>query len=170
MKLTKLILAAAAAIATSGAMADTANSNIALSANVAAACNITAGPLAFGTYNPLGAAAQASASLSIACTQGTAPVISLGAGQNATGSQRKLKTSGTDTLNYSLYQPLSNAAGAACAYTTAWGDGTALGTTLTTTAAPSLTARSYNVCGQIPTGQNAAVGSYADSVVATITF
>jgi spore coat protein U-like protein len=41
---------------------------------------------------------------------------------------------------------------------------------LTTVAAPSKAARTYNVCGSIPGGADVGVGAYADTVIATVTF
>ncbi|RYY52801.1 MAG: hypothetical protein EOO24_64840, partial [Comamonadaceae bacterium] len=68
---------------------------------------------------------------------------------------------------YNIYQPATNTPGAACAYTTVWGVGSAA---LTTTAAPSTAARSYNVCGRLPGSQDVPIGSYTDNVAVTIAF
>lgn len=157
-------------LATAGASAQT-NGNINVSASVLAVCNIVTTDLSFGNYNPLSATPlQANSTLAVTCSQGSVPVISLGAGNNVSGAQRRM-IQGTDLLNYGLYKPSTNLAAATCAYTASWGDGVgSWGTTLTTTAAPSLASRTYNVCGEIPIGQNAPVGSYADVVVATVSF
>ena len=73
-------------------------------------------------------------------------------------------------LTYELYQPPNNAAGTACTFpgTTVWG--TARRQSVSPTAAPSKTARIYNICGTIAAGQDPAIGTYADAVVATVTF
>lgn len=168
MFLKKSLLALAFGFAAVGASAQTANINV--SATVQAVCAISATNLAFGNYNSLsGTALQANSTLVVTCSQGSAPILALTAGANAAGVQRRMNL-GAGYLNYGIYKPSGNAANDTCAYTTAWGDGTALGTTLTTTAAPDLTARTYNVCGEIPAGQSAAVGSYTDVVVASFTF
>ncbi|MES2945255.1 MAG: spore coat U domain-containing protein [Pseudomonadota bacterium] len=169
MFLKKSLIAAALGFAAVGASAQTTG-NIVVSANVIAACNISVANLAFGNYDSLaGAPLQASTTVSAACSQGSIPVISLGAGGNASGAQRRMNQ-GASFLSYDLYKPATNLPAAACAYTTSWGDGGATGTALTATAAPSLVSRSYSVCGQIPVGQNAVVGAYTDTVVANIAF
>lgn len=144
--------------------------NVVVTANVVAACNVTVTNLAFGNYDPLaGAAVNGSATASIACSQGAIPVISMGAGANPLVAQRRMAL-GAAFLNYGLFQPVTNAPGAVCAYTTPWGDGGAFGTALTATAATSLAVRAYNICGQIPAGQNVGVGVYTDTVAVNITF
>ncbi len=169
MFLKKSLIAAALGFAVIGASAQTTG-NITVSANVIATCNISVANLAFGNYDSFAAAPlQASTSVSVACSQGSVPVIALGAGSNLSGAQRRMNQ-GAALLSYDLYKPLTNVASAACAYTTSWGDGGAYGTALTTVAAPSLASRAYNICGQIPAGQNAIVGAYTDTVVASITF
>lgn len=169
MFLKKSLIATALGFAAFGASAQTTG-NIVVSANVVAVCNISAANLAFGSYDPLAASPlQASTTVSAACSQGSIPVIAIGPGSNLTGAQRRMNQ-GASFLSYDLYKPATNLPAAACAYTTSWGDGGATGTAFTATAAPSLVSRSYSVCGQIPAGQNAAVGAYTDTVVATITF
>jgi spore coat protein U-like protein len=170
MFLKKSLIAAALGFAAFGASAQTSG-NIAVSASVIAVCNISTGPLAFGNYDSLAATPlQANTTVSAACSQGSIPVISLGAGGNASGAQRRMIQGTTSFLSYDLYKPATNVPAAACAYTASWGDGGPTGTVFTATAAPSLVSRSYSVCGQIPAGQNALVGAYADTVVATVAF
>lgn len=169
MDIKKVIGAVALAAAMVPAFAQTTG-NINISANVIATCSIATNPLAFGAYNALsGTALRVDTTLSITCSQGSAPSISLGAGNNLTGSQRRM-SDGTAFLNYAIYQPATSAAGAACAYTDSWGNGGAFGTALVTVPAPNLNARTYNVCGEIPPGQSAPTGAYTDIVVATVAF
>jgi spore coat protein U-like protein len=63
------------------------------------------------------------------------------------------------TLSYNLYQDASRSQ--------VWSTGA---NTLSTTAAPDTSPRSYTVYGQIPAQQGAASGSYTDTVVATVNF
>jgi spore coat protein U-like protein len=49
-----------------------------------------------------------------------------------------------------------------------WGDGHVGGSSLMTARKNKVT--TLNVYGQIPAGQDAAVGTYTDSIVATVTF
>jgi len=142
-------------------------------------CSIAAAAVAFGTYDPITANAppasggvdlNATGSITITCTKGTAPTIGLDLGAHASGSTRRMLSGATDFLTYELYQPPNNAAGTACAFpgTTVWG--TTGANLFSPTAAPSKAARIYNICGTVPAGQNPAIGTYADAVVATVTF
>ncbi|MES2973009.1 MAG: spore coat U domain-containing protein [Pseudomonadota bacterium] len=169
MNLKKLFVAAGIAAACLSVSAQTTG-DINVSASVIATCSISTNPLAFGAYNSLsGTALRVDTSLAITCSQGSNASIALGAGNNLLVAQRRM-TDGTAFLNYSIFQPASAAAGAACAYTTSWGNGTVAGNALVTAAAPNLSARTYNVCGEIPPGQSAPVATYNDVVVATVTF
>lgn len=158
---TALSLAAA-----SGVSAQTIN--LGVSATVGAACVLAQTPIAFGVYNPAASVAlDATGNLSLACTTGSTPNITIGLGLNPLAGARRL-ASGTDFLNYSVFQPLSNAPGAACAFVTAY---PIANTGFVLTAAPSTAARIYNVCGRIPAGQTTATaGNYADTVIASIAF
>ncbi len=139
---------------------------------VNANCTISTGALDFVSYDPVVTNASVgqtgSGTVTIACTKGSAPNITLGLGTNASGSVRRM-TNGTDFLSYELYQPPTNVAGAACgALTQVWGtSGAAI---FTPTSPPGMTARNYNVCGSIAAAQNIGVGAYTDTVVATVNF
>lgn len=154
-----------------GASAQTAN--MAVSASIAGSCSLVANPLAFSVYDPSSASPlQANTTLALTCTTGAGSAISMGIGANSTGTgasaQRRLRQGATTNyLSYSIFQPSSGAEAAACAYTTPWGNGTTGGAALTIAAAPSGTARIYNVCGQMPALQSAPVGTYNDTVVVT---
>src|SRR5579871_6049957 len=92
-------------LASSQAFAGTATSNMSVTATVSANCTISAGSLAFGTYDPVvtnaTTALNGTATLSVTCTNGAASTLTLGQGSNAnTGSTdtaplRRLK-SGTN--------------------------------------------------------------------------
>jgi spore coat protein U-like protein len=151
--------------------AGTANSNLAVNASVASNCTISTAAVAFGAYDPIvtnaATALSGTGSITIACTKASVPNIGLGLGATPAGSVRQM-ANGAERLPYELYQPPTNVAGAACGtLSTVWGTGAAV---LTTVAAPSKAARTYNVCGSIPGGADVAVGAYADTVIATVTF
>jgi spore coat protein U-like protein len=151
----------------SPASAATATANLNVTATVSASCSISTGALAFGSYDPVGAnsatALDASGSVIVTCTNGAATTVTLGQGSNAnTGSSdaaplRRMQSAG-NFLSYALYQD--------AAHTSVWGNtaGTGVGHT------GSGTATTVPVYGRIAAGQNVASGSYADTVVATITF
>jgi spore coat protein U-like protein len=150
------------------ALAGTATNPLTLSATVINNCTISTTAVAFGNYDPLsGSVTQASGTVVITCTKNAAPTITLGNGNNFLVNRRL--TDGTNFMNYEIYQPATNAVGAACAYTQRWG--TAAGAeTFSPVAAPSKAARTYNVCGQIGAGQDLAAAVFNDTVVATVNF
>jgi spore coat protein U-like protein len=149
-------------------IAATANTNLPISVSVNANCAVTATSVNFGVYDPLASApTTASGALTITCTQGSAPVITVGLGLNAQASVRRL-SSGSAFIPYSLFQPTSNAPAASCAGASVAYPTSAPGFALTS--APSIAPRSYNVCAQIAPGLDVAVGSYTDTVIVTVTF
>lgn len=161
----KILIALGLALIGSGALAQ---QNIIVSATVNPVCNVTANPLAFGAYNPLVATnTDISTTVGVECSKGSVPKIELDNGSNFLVSRRMKHATSADFLAYSVFQPASNAVGAACAYTTAWGTGAAA---LTTTAATSTASRSYRVCGRLAGSQDVPVGAYSDTVAVTINF
>lgn len=157
------------------AWAGIGSSSLTAQTSVNANCTVSTTPVAFGAYDPIGvnqaSNLNVSGSVTITCVKGTAPTVGLGLGANASGSIRRMKdaTSG-DFLTYELYKPPNTTPGTACSYpgTTVWG--TAGANLFSATSAPNKNARSYNVCGTVPAGQDPSVGTYTDTVVATVSF
>lgn len=160
-------VAAALACAAMNSQAGTDTSSLPVSASVADNCVIDAsGGLDFGPYDPVTANAVAdldgAGNISVTCTSGATVDITLGQGDNAdTGSTagaplRRLNDGGTNFLDYNLYT--------SGARTTVWEDVTGVGYTGVGTA------ELVPVFGRIPAGQNVPSGSYADTVLATVTF
>ncbi len=150
----------------------TATGNLAASASVAANCTIATAPVAFGAYDPVVANAAAArtgnGSITVACTAGSAPAITLGLGNNSVAGVRNM-ASGAERLNYELYQPPNTTPGTACgALTTVWG--TTGANIFTPTSPASKAARTYNVCGSVAAGQDVGIGAYSDTVVASVNF
>jgi spore coat protein U-like protein len=149
------------------AFAATNTTNLSVTAIVGATCNISPSAVSFGSYDPLSAnvtaALNGSGNVGTTCSNGLTNTITLDAGLNAaSGSNdavplRQLRSSG-NVISYFLY---SNSA-----RTTIFGNTTGTGVGQTGTGLSA----SATVYGQIPAGQNAAPGSYADTVVATVTF
>jgi spore coat protein U-like protein len=147
--------------------AATATANLSVTATVSASCSISTTPLAFGTYDPVGANSgtplDATGGVVVTCTNGASTTVTLGQGANAnSGSSdaaplRRMASSG-NFLAYSLYQ---NAG-----HTTIWGNTSGTGVAHTGTG----TATTVSVYGRVAAGQNVASGSYSDTVVATVTF
>lgn len=157
----------ALSIAFSGtAIAATATSNLEVSATVTNNCTISAGALAFGSYgisHVNGTDLDASATISMQCTSGASTVITLGQGLHAdTGSTdstplRRLQ-SGSNYLSYTLYS--------ASDHSTIWGNDAGSGLAYTGVGSSS----NVTVYGRVAGSQNVPAGSYADTVVATVTF
>jgi spore coat protein U-like protein len=155
-------------VASSATRAGTATSNLSVTATVSANCTISTAPVAFGAYDPVAANAtnplNGSGTITVTCTNGSSGTITLGQGTNpATGSTdtaplRQMKDAGSAVLAYSLYQDSGR--------TTVWGNTAGTGVADTGTG----TAQNVTVYGTVPAGQNVPVGSYSDTVVATVTF
>jgi spore coat protein U-like protein len=153
------------------AMAGTANggnttSNINVSASVTATCSISAGALAFGSYDPVvGSQVDGQATLSVSCTKGATATITLGQGSHAAGGStdsspvRRMKDAGTNHLSYALFSDLAR--------TTEWGNTAGTGVDYTSIGSA---AASVIVYGRIAASQDLPAGAYTDTVVATVTF
>jgi len=144
------------------ALAQTANDTFAVTAEVIDACDITANDLSFGNYSAIsGSNVDATSTLDVTCTTSTSYVIALNVGTTSGGAfTGRLMTDGSNTLDYNLYT--------STARTSVWGDGT--GATLTVSGTGNGSLQSLTVYGRVPASQNVPVGSYADTVTATISF
>jgi len=169
-------LAATALIASIGSVhADKTTANLFVTANVSSNCTITAPiAVAFGEYDPAsGVNSTAAGAVSVACAKSSILTLWIGLsdGAHADAGQRNMLGDTGDKLAYNLMQPVTGAAGAACP---AYGTGTAwtnlLAGGLTIAPPPGKAARSFSVCGEMAAGQDVSVGSYIDTVVATINF
>jgi spore coat protein U-like protein len=162
-----LLIAAVAILFPPAASASTATGSLSVTATVSDSCAITSGggTLSFGAYDPVIANATTPATQSttfqLTCTNGTSATILLGQGSNpSSGSTdavpvRNMVYSGTK-LNYQLYTT--------SARTTVWNNTTGVGQSANGLAQP------ITVYGSIPAGQTVGSGSYADTVVITISF
>lgn len=142
--------------------AGTATTNIAVTATVESACTISTTALAFPAFTGT-AAVDATATLSMTCSNAAPYVVALGAGTGtgATTTVRVMTGSvASSTLNYGLYSD--------AAHTTTWGD-----TSGTDTVAGTGTGavQTLPVYGEIAANQlTSAVGDYTDTVAVTITY
>lgn len=157
------------------AAAGVGNSTLTAQTQVHANCSVSTTAVSFGNYDPIVAHKttdlNAIGAVTIACVKDTAPTIALGLGNNASGSTRRMRdTPSGDFLSYELYQPPNTTPAAACTFpgTTVWGSAGA--NLFSATAATDKTARTYNICATIFSGQNPSVGSYSDTVVVTVSF
>jgi spore coat protein U-like protein len=144
--------------------AGSATTALAVSGTVINNCTISTAAVSFGPYDPVVANDTANldgtGTVTIACTKGTTATITLGTGQNVSGSTRRMKDAGTNFLSYEIYLDSGR--------TTVWG--TTGSNILTPAAAPSRVGRNFTAYGRIPAGQDVPSGSYTDSIQATVNF
>ena len=166
------------AVAPSVFGAGSQTASLPISARVDANCTLSTAGVTFGAYDPVVTNAVAAlnatgGSVTIACTKGSVPKVSLGLGSHFSGTTRRmLGGTSTDFLTYELYQPPNATSGTACSYPpTAPVWGTAGVNVFSATSPISPAPSTYNVCGTIAGGQNVGVDlSYADSILATVNF
>jgi spore coat protein U-like protein len=158
------LLALCALIGTSALAQGTQSTTFLVQTTVASTCVILAGPLTFGAY--AGAQIDSTSTITVTCTNGSAARILLDEGPNkASGStaaapQRRMSDGATPTAHYLTYQLYSDNAGG-----TVWDNVTGK------TSTGSGIAQGLTVYGRLPGGQlGAPVGSYTDTITATISF
>ena len=158
------VVLCAAAFVPASVSAATATANLSVTASVAATCTISTTDVAFGAYDPvvtnLVAPKDGTGKVTVACTKGSIPAVGLGLGLNPLVSARRMLGASGDFLTYELYQPAD--------FTTVWGNSGAA--RYTPALAPGRAGQAYTVNGRIVGGQDVAVGTYADTVVATVNF
>jgi spore coat protein U-like protein len=158
----KALVAALAMTGAASAFASgSAMSNMTNTAVIANSCTITA--QGFSTvYNPqAGTDTTPNGSVTYQCTNsGSAASIALSAG-NGTFAQRLLEDGSGDQLNYNLFY--GSVSGSV------WGDGSG-STVEDTSLTQDGTVHTVTVYGDIPHSQAQPVGTYTDTVVATINF
>jgi spore coat protein U-like protein len=158
----RLALAAGAlavALAAGDAAAQTVNFTV--SASVAKACTITAGNVALGAYEPIGAhdaaALVGTGTISVRCTRGTAYGVALGDGANFSATRRMRHATLGEFLGYDLFSD--------AARTVAWNTAAPVSGT-----APSKAPIPLTVYVSVPGGQDVPEGAYSDTVAATVNF
>ena len=154
------------------ALLATATTLVPLAASAAVTCSVSATGPAFGVYNPLNATpTYANSTVQVSCTllSGGATAVTLVSSYStgASGSYAlRTMLSGASTLGYNLFYD--------AAYTQIRGNGTGGsqtgGATLNLTPATPTQTASGTIYGRIPAGQDVAAGSYADTIVVTITY
>jgi len=147
-----------------GLSAQNAATNLTVSATVSKNCTITTAPVAFGSYDSVATNAAAPldavGTITVKCTKGAVAKVGLGPGANAQGATRRMVGATAEHLTYELYKDTARAS--------IWGNTPTDG--LDIPAAPSQTPRNFTVYGRVAQAQEAAVGNYTDTVVATVNF
>jgi spore coat protein U-like protein len=140
------------------------SSSLSVTATVSKNCTISTAPVTFGAYDPVVANATApldrTGTVTVTCTKGATATVGLGPGNNAQGTTRRMSGGTAAFLTYELYQDST--------HSTVWGNTT--GNMLPIPAAPNRNPRDFIVYGQVAAAQDATVGSYTDTVVATVNF
>jgi spore coat protein U-like protein len=126
---------------------------------VSPGCGIGTNSLNFGSYT--GVVLNASTTIQVACTSGTIYNVglSVGTATGATVTTRKMTGPAGALLAYNLF---SNAA-----RTTNWGYTIGMDTVA---GSGNNGIQNLTVYGQIPAGQSVGMGSYADTIIATLTY
>jgi len=141
-----------------------ATATLTVNASVSKNCTITTAPVSFGAYDPVTANATApldgTGTVTVTCTKGAVAVVGLNPGSNAQGTSRRMSQGAAAYLNYELYKDST--------HSTIWGD--AADTALDIPAAPNRNPRDFTVFGRVAQAQDATVGNYSDTVVATVNF
>ncbi len=155
-------LAAALAVTASTAAAGNSTTTFAVTAFVSPLCTIAATNLSFGAYDPLlanaAAALDATATVSVACTMGTAGRVILNAGDHSSDGVRAMAM-GSAYLHYQIYVDPGRIE--------AWpprGGTTVVGKGLTRPP------QRLTLYGRIFPGQVVPAGRYSDTVRATVDF
>ena len=135
-----------------------------MTATVSKNCTISTSPVSFGAYDPVAVNAtaplDATGTVIVTCTKGATARIDLNAGGNSQGLTRRMTQSAAEYLMYEIYKDASR--------TAVWGEG--LGNGLAVAAAPNRDPRTFTVYGRVAPNQDATVGNYTDTVVATVNF
>lgn len=131
--------------------------SISVSAEVQANCLIEAGDLNFGTVGIIDQNVDAIADIAVSCTPGTGYSIALDGGiSDASEPDQRQMRSGSNSLTYGLYLDPQRSQ--------PWGEGASV-----KSGEGSGSEEAVSVYGRIPP-QAAAVGSYSDTVVVTVTY
>ncbi len=133
-----------------------------------ATCNVSTVPVNFGLYNPLsGLPVVATGTVTLTCTVLVGLfeswTVALSSGNSGNYSARQM-ANGASNLSYNLYT--------SAAYTNVWGDGSGSTSRVSGGALLSIgtTSTDYIVYGRIPAGQDAAAGSFNDTIVVTLNY
>lgn len=132
---------------------------------VQAECEVTTVPVDFGNYDPVGAhksaPLDATGRIDVFCTPGTVATVSLGNGQNFSGTTRRMIGPGSSFLSYQLYRDAARSS----IWSTAPNTRSGTSTSRLTAIGGGLT-----VYGRVPGSQDPLAGAYSDAVQATVNY
>jgi spore coat protein U-like protein len=158
--LTALLIGSLIAVANAQTPAGRPPTTLKVSAQVVGGCQISATPLAFGTYDPIATHAttplDADTVVTLKCTLGVTPQIRFDAGQQPSGSMRQMTDGSSGRLQYELFSS------AARTTPTTPGDVRII---IGTSGSDDV-----RVYGRIRQAQDVPVGAYSDTVIVTVTY
>jgi spore coat protein U-like protein len=155
-----LVAFAGLAAVVPGANAATTTGNMSVQLVLGSNCSIgSVAAMDFGTANDLVSAISTTADLQVTCTSGTPFTVELSAGGGAGATTAaRVMSNGANTLTYGIYKE--------AAHTNVFGTGATEKVSATGTAA----AQTFTAYGLVPAQATPAVGTYTDTVTATVTY
>lgn len=145
----------------------TASTSTTATATVVSSCNISATTLNFGTTSFLTGNLDSTATISAQCNNSLPYSIGLNNGNNASGSQRRVKLGASNFINYNLYTD----SGRTSAWTTSTSPSSCTGGAGTCVIGTGTgSTQSITVYGRVPPQTAPAPGTFSDTVVITFTF
>ena len=145
----------------------TASTSTSATATITSNCNISTSALNFGSTSLLSGNVDATGTINVQCNNTLPYSLGLNNGSNASGSQRRMKQGTTNFVNYDLYTD----AGRTSAWTTTTSATSCTGGTSTCiTDTGTGVSQPITVYGRVPSQSSALPGSYADTVLVTVTF
>jgi spore coat protein U-like protein len=138
----------------------TARTSFNVTATVLATCSVSATNMNFGTTGLLTSNIDTTSTITANCVSGTPYNVGLSAGNGAgaTAASRKM-TSGAHIVNYSLYSNSGR--------TTVWGNTVGVDTV---SATGTGNGQNFTVYGRVPAQTTPSIGTYADTIVVTVTY
>lgn len=135
--------------------------NVMTTANYAATCSLATNNLDFGPVN-LAANNDQSGLIGVTCSNGTAYSLALDGGRSlaASGAARTM-TSGANSLTYGLYTDSGRSQ--------PWGDGKVTSGSLLSGSGTGLSV-SLPIYGRVPLQPSVPVGTYTDTITATVSY
>lgn len=153
-------LVASAIVAPQAVFAGTDTTSLGVQTEILASCvfPVASTPVDFGPLDTTLGNVPSSGTITVKCTTNTLAKLGLDAGLNAVAGQRKVKDAGTNLIDYSLWQD--------AAHTVAWlnADPNQLSFTATGVNETKTVYGLLNYSSVMP------LGTYTDTVVATVTF
>jgi len=131
-----------------------------VTATNATICSVSASNLSFGSSGVLRSALDAASAVTITCTNSAPYTIALDGGlSGATNPAQRKMVQGAEQIAYGLYQDSGR--------TQVWGDSAGTNTAAGT---GSGLAQTFSVYGRVPAQSTPSPGTYADTVVVTVSY